>query len=129
MEVVDVERVTSGIPSLDWALGGGFPLGRVMEFFGPNASGKTTLAITAMIQFQKAFPEKRVAFIDMEHALDPDYAKGLGLNMDEIIFSQPNSAEEALTIFHALAESGEVSLIVLDSVAKLAPKKEVEGNI
>lgn len=82
-----------------------------------------------MIQFQKAFPDKRVAFVDTEHALDPKYATALGLNMDELVFSQPDTAEQALTIIDALAESGEISLIVLDSVAKLSPKKEVEGSI
>lgn len=82
-----------------------------------------------MIEFQKAFPDKRVAFVDTEHALDPKYARSLGLNMDEIILSQPDNAEQALTVMDALAESGEISLLILDSVAKLSPKKEVEGNI
>lgn len=126
---VDVQRVSTGLPSLDYILGGGVPLGRVIEIFGPNASGKTTLAIQMMIKFQEAFPEKRVAFIDTEHALDPKYATSLGLNMSEIVFSQPDTAEQALSIYDALAGSGDISLIVLDSVAKLSPKKEVEGNI
>lgn len=129
MEKVDVKRVSTGIPSLDYALGGGYPLWRIIEVYWPNASGKTTLTISSMIQYQQAFPDKRVAFIDTEHALDPKYAKGLWLNMDEVLFAQPDSAEQALSIIAALAESGEVSLIVLDSVAKLSPKKEVEWNI
>lgn len=129
MEVVDVKRVSSWLPSLDYILWGGVPLGRVIEIYWPNASGKTSLTIQIMIQFQKQFPEKRVAFIDTEHALDPAYATALGLNMNEIVFSQPDTAEQALEIMDALAGSGEVSLIILDSVAKLSPKKEVEWSI
>ena len=129
MEKVDVKRISSGVPSLDYILGGWIPVGRIIEIYGPNASGKTTLTIQAMIQFQRSFPDKRVAFIDTEHALDPNYATALWLNMNEIVFSQPDTAEQALSIIDALAESWEISLIVLDSVAKLAPKKEVEWNI
>lgn len=126
---VEVQRISSGLPSLDFILGGWIPLGRIMEIYWPSSSGKTTLAVKMLAEFQKAFPNKKVAFIDVEHALDPNYARAVWLDVDNIVFSQPNSAEEALDVMEALTSTWEVSCIVLDSVAKLVPRKEVEGDM
>lgn len=129
LDRVQVQRISTGIPSLDLALGGGIPEGRIIEIYWPNSSGKTSLAIKFLAEVQKKYPEKRVAFIDVEHALDPEYAGVLGLKMDELILCQPNSAEEALGIMEMLCASGEVKAVILDSVAKLTPRKELDGDI
>jgi recombination protein RecA len=120
-----VETVTSGSISIDLALGGGIPKGRIIEIYGPESSGKTTLCLHAVAEFQKA--GGTVAFIDAEHALDPAYAKKVGVNVDDLLLSQPDSGEQALEITEALVRSGGVELIVVDSVAALTPRAEIDG--
>jgi recombination protein RecA len=120
--------IPSGSLLLDSALGiGGYPRGRVVEIYGPESSGKTTLALMAIAQTQKA--GGRAAFIDAEHAVDPVYSEALGVNIDDLILSQPDYGEQALEIVEKLAESGAFDLIVVDSVAALVPKAELEGNM
>jgi len=125
---VDVDVIPTGSISIDSALGvGGIPRGRIVEIYGPEATGKTTLALHVVAEAQK---KKGVAaFIDAEHALDPDYAKRIGVNTDELLISQPDSGEQALQILETLARSGEVDVIVVDSVAALTPKAEIAGEI
>lgn len=129
MTPINVKRISSGLPSLDYVLGGGIPEGRIISIYGPNSSGKTTLAIKFLAEVQKAYPKQKVAFIDVEHALDPEYAVTLGLNMDEVYFCQPDSAEAALEIMVKIAESGEFKAVILDSVAQLTPMKELSGEM
>ncbi|MDD4531945.1 MAG: recombinase RecA [Bacilli bacterium] len=120
--------IPSGSLLLDNALGiGGYPRGRVVEIYGPESSGKTTLALMAIAETQKA--GGRAAFIDAEHAVDPVYSEALGVNIDDLILSQPDYGEQALEIVEKLAESGAFDLIVVDSVAALVPKSELEGNM
>jgi recombination protein RecA len=123
-----VEVSSSGCLSLDIALGiGGFPKGRIIEIYGPESSGKTTVALHAIAEVQKNGGQ--AAFIDAEHALDPVYAKNLGVNIDELLLSQPDTGEQALEIAEALVRSGAVDIIVVDSVAALVPKAEIEGEM
>jgi recombination protein RecA len=122
-----VETISSGAISIDLALGGGYPKGRIIEIYGPESSGKTTICLHAAAEFQKA--GGTVAFIDAEHALDPEYARKLGVNVDELLLSQPDSGEQALDITEALVRSGGVDLIVIDSVAALTPRAEIEGEM
>ncbi len=129
MKKIDVNRISTGLLSLDLALWGWLPEWRSIEIYWPNSSGKTTLSIKFLAEVQKKYPEKKVAFIDVEHAIDLEYAKKLGLNLESLLISQPNSAEQALGIMEALAGSWEVKAIVLDSVAKLTPRKELEWDI
>lgn len=126
----DTECVTSGSISLDIALGGGYAVGRIVEIFGEESSGKTTLAIHAAVNFQKRFPEKAVLYIDLENAFDVFYGEALGLSYkkSQWLFSQPRSGEEAFDIIDDMVKSGMVSLIVVDSVAALIPKAELEGE-
>ena len=125
---VDVDVIPSGSLLLDEALGvGGYPKGRIIEIYGPESSGKTTLALHAIAECQKQ--GGRAAFIDAEHAIDPVYAKNLGVNIDELILSQPNNGEEALEIAEMLTNSGAISLIIVDSVAALVPQQEIEGEM
>lgn len=127
-KAMDVEAISTGCISLDQILGvGGFPRGRVIEVFGPESSGKTTIALHLCAQAQK--DGGVAAFIDAEHALDPDYAKRIGVNISDLLISQPDSGEQALQIVERLAESGEVDVIVVDSVAALTPKAEIAGEI
>ena len=120
--------ISTGSLSLDIALGiGGVPRGRVIEIFGPEASGKTTLALHIIAEAQKN--NGIAAFIDAEHALDPNYAKNIGINIDELIISQPDTGEQALEIAESLVRSNAVDVIVIDSVAALVPKAEIEGNM
>ena len=127
-EAVDVDVIPSGSLLLDEALGvGGYPKGRIIEIFGPESSGKTTLALHAIAECQKK--GGRAAFIDAEHAIDPVYAKSLGVNVDELILSQPDSGEQALEIVQMLADSGAISLIIVDSVAALVPQAELDGEM
>jgi len=120
--------ISTGSLSLDIALGiGGVPRGRVIEIFGPEASGKTTLALHIIAEAQKN--DGIAAFIDAEHALDPNYAKNIGVNTDELIISQPDTGEQALEIAESLVRSNAVDVIVIDSVAALVPKAEIEGNM
>lgn len=124
---MSVERLVTSSPKLNNVLGGGVPRGRIIEIYGPESSGKTTLASYIAGQFQAN--GETVAFIDAEHALDPDYAKTLGFDVKESIFSQPDSGEEALNITKDLADSRLISCIVVDSVAALTPQKELDGEI
>ncbi|QYO69706.1 recombinase RecA [Vibrio cholerae] len=125
---MDVETISTGSLSLDIALGaGGLPMGRIVEIFGPESSGKTTLTLELIAAAQRE--GKTCAFIDAEHALDPVYAKKLGVNIDELLVSQPDTGEQALEICDALARSGAVDVIVVDSVAALTPKAEIEGEM
>ena len=127
-EVVRTPVFSSGSINLDIALGiGGLPRGRVIEIYGPESSGKTTLALHGIAEVQKA--GGTCAFIDAEHALDPSYAAKLGVNLEELLISQPDSGEEALTICETLARSGAVDVIVIDSVAALVPRAELEGDM
>lgn len=123
-----VEVVPSGALALDIALGiGGLPKGRIIEVYGPESSGKTTVALHAIAEVQKLGGQ--AAFIDAEHALDPKYASALGVNIDELLLSQPDTGEQALEIAEALVRSGAVDIIVVDSVAALVPKAEIEGDM
>lgn len=125
---VDVDVIPTGNLLIDRALGvGGFPRGRIVEVFGPESSGKTTLTLTAIAQAQAR--GGLAAFIDVEHALDPQYAKKLGVNLDDLLVSQPNSGEEALQICETLVRSNAIDIIVLDSVAALVTKQELAGEI
>ena len=125
---MEVEVVSSGSLSLDIALGvGGYPKGRIIEIYGPESSGKTTFALHAIAEAQKA--GGRAAFIDAEHALDPSYAKALGVNIDELLLAQPDTGEQALEICDALVKSEAVSIIVIDSVAALVPQAEIDGEM
>ena len=125
---VDVDVIPSGSILLDEALGvGGYPKGRIIEIYGPESSGKTTLALHAIAECQKQ--GGRAAFIDAEHAIDPIYAKNLGVNIDELILSQPDSGEQALEIAEMLASSGAINLIIVDSVAALVPQAELDGEM
>ncbi|HUY69880.1 MAG TPA: recombinase RecA [Candidatus Tyrphobacter sp.] len=125
---VNVDVIPTGSFSLDIALGvGGLPKGRIVEIYGPESSGKTTLALNVVAQSQKK--GGKAAFIDAEHALDPEYAKRIGVRINELIISQPDSGEEALNILESLVRSGIISVIVVDSVAALTPKAEIEGEM
>lgn len=125
---VDVDVIPTGNLLIDRALGvGGFPRGRIIEVYGPESSGKTTLTLTAIAQAQKR--GGLAAFIDVEHALDPQYARKLGVNLDDLLVSQPSSGEEALQICEALVRSNAIDVIVLDSVAALVTKQELDGEI
>ncbi len=123
-----VSAVSTGSLNLDLALGvGGLPRGRIIEIYGPESSGKTTLALHAIAEVQKAGGE--AAFIDAEHALDPVYAKALGVNIDSMLVSQPDSGEQGLEICEALVRSGAIDIVVIDSVAALVPQQEIEGDM
>ena len=125
---VDVDVIPSGSLTLDKALGiGGYPKGRIIEIYGPESSGKTTLTLHAIAQAQKQ--GGKAAFIDAEHAIDPVYAKNLGVDIDELILSQPDSGEQALEIAEMLVRSGVIDLIVIDSVAALVPQVEIDGEM
>ncbi len=124
----EIDTISSGSLSLDIALGiGGYPKGRIIEIYGPESSGKTTFALHAIAEAQKL--GGRVAFIDAEHALDPTYAAKIGVNINELLLSQPDNGEQALEICEALVRSGAISVIVIDSVAALVPQAEIEGEM
>ncbi len=125
---VDVDAISSGSIGLDEALGiGGYPRGRIIEIFGPESSGKTTLSLHAVAEAQKL--GGICAFIDAEHAMDPQYAQNLGVKLDELLISQPDTGEQALEIVESLVRSGKIDVIVIDSVAALTPKDEIEGEM
>ena len=125
---MNVEAISTGSLSVDLATGiGGLPKGRIVEIYGPESSGKTTLALHCIAEAQKAGGE--AAFIDAEHALDPVYAKGIGVDIDSLLVSQPDNGEDALSITEALARSGALDIIVVDSVAALVPRAEIEGEM
>ncbi len=124
---IDVELFSSGSLALDLALGGGYPKGRIIEIYGPESSGKTTLALHAIAEIQKQGGQ--AAFIDAEHALDPAYARKIGVNTADLLISQPDNGEQALEICETLVRSGAVDLIVVDSVAALVPQAEIDGDM
>ncbi|MBQ2639104.1 recombinase RecA [Candidatus Saccharibacteria bacterium] len=124
---IDVELIKTGSLSLDLALGGGYPKGRIIEIYGPESSGKTTLALHAISEIQKTGGQ--AAFIDAEHALDPAYAKRIGVDTENLLISQPDNGEQALEICETLVRSGAVDLIVVDSVAALVPQAEIDGDM
>jgi recombination protein RecA len=125
---VDVDAISSGSIAIDAALGvGGYPKGRIVEIYGPESSGKTTLALHAIAEVQKR--GGRAAFIDAENAIDPRYAKALGVNIEELVLSQPDSGEQALEITEMLIKSGAIDLVVIDSVAALVPQAELDGEM
>mgnify|MGYP000734954405 CR=1 FL=1 len=127
-EHIEIDTTSSGSLALDIALGvGGFPVGRIIEIFGPESSGKTTIALQAIAEVQKK--GGRAAFIDAEHALDPVYARNLGVNINDLLLSQPDTGEQALEICDALVKSEAVDLIVIDSVAALVPQAEIDGEM
>ena len=128
MNAMNIEAISTGSLALDLALGiGGVPRGRIVEIYGPESSGKTTLALHILAQAQKQGGE--VAFVDAEHALDPGYARALGVNIDDMLVSQPDTGEQALEITEALVRSGAVDVVVVDSVAALVPRAEIEGEM
>ena len=127
-EHIEVDVVSSGSIAIDVALGvGGYPKGRIIEIYGPESSGKTTVALQAIAEVQKA--GGRAAFIDAEHALDPVYAKNLGVDINNLLLSQPDTGEQALEICDALVKSEAVNIIVIDSVAALVPQAEIDGEM
>ncbi len=126
-KTIDVELVSSGALSLDLALGGGYPRGRILEIFGPESSGKTTLALHAIAEIQRN--GGTAAFIDAEHALDPAYARRLGVDTDNLLVSQPDNGEQALDIAETLVRSNAVDIVVVDSVAALVPQAEIDGDM
>src|SRR6266480_3178862 len=128
MQAMDIDTVSTGSLGLDIALGiGGLPRGRVVEIYGPESSGKTTLTLQVIAEMQKL--QGTCAFIDAEHALDIQYAQKLGVNLQDLLISQPDTGEQALEIVDALVRSGAVDVIVIDSVAALVPKAEIEGEM
>ena len=125
---VDIDAISTGSIGVDWALGiGGFPRGRIVEIYGPESSGKTTLTLHTIAEAQKGGGV--CAFVDAEHAMDPEYAKKLGVKIDELLISQPDTGEQALEIVESLVRSNSIDLIVIDSVAALTPKDEIEGEM
>lgn len=126
-KTVDVELINSGALSLDLALGGGYPKGRIVEVYGPESSGKTTLTLHAIAEIQKK--GGTAAFVDAEHALDPAYARRLGVDTDNLLVAQPDNGEQALEIVETLVRSNAVDLVVVDSVAALVPQAEIEGEM
>lgn len=124
---VNIETIPSGSLSLDLALGGGIPKGRVIEIYGPESSGKTTVCLHAVAEVQKA--GGTAAYIDAEHALDPSYAKKLGVDIDKLLISQPDSGEQGLEVVETLVRSNAVDIVVVDSVAALTPQAEIEGDM
>jgi recombination protein RecA len=124
---VDIETIPTGSISLDLALGGGIPKGRIIEIYGPEASGKTTVSLHVVAEVQKA--GGTAAYVDAEHALDPVYAKKIGVNTDNLLLSQPDSGEQALEVVETLVRSNAVDIIVVDSVAALVPQAEIEGDM
>ena len=124
---IDIETISTGSLSLDLALGGGIPKGRIIEIYGPESSGKTTVCLHAVAEVQKS--GGTAAYVDAEHALDPAYAKRLGVNIDNLLISQPDSGEQALEVVETLVRSNAVDIIVVDSVAALVPQAEIEGDM
>ncbi len=124
---IDIETMSTGSLGLDLALGGGIPKGRIIEIYGPESSGKTTLALHSVAQVQKK--GGLAAFVDAEHALDPEYAAKIGVNLDDLLISQPDTGEQALEITETLVRSNAVDVVVVDSVAALVPRMEIEGDM
>lgn len=126
MESIEIETFSTGSLMIDNAVGGGFPVGKIIEIYGPESSGKTTIAIHAMAEIQKG--GGTAAMIDAEHAFDPIYAENVGVNIDDLIICQPDNGEQALEVTEALIKSGDVNLVVIDSVSALVPMKQLEGD-
>lgn len=124
---IHIDTISTGSLSLDMALGGGFPVGRIIEVYGPESSGKTTLALHAVREVQKK--GGIAAYVDAEHALDPEYAGNIGVNLDDLLISQPDTGEQALEITETLVRSNAVDIVVVDSVAALVPRAEIEGDM
>ncbi len=125
--IQEVEKISTGVISLDLALGGGVPRGRIIEIYGPESGGKTTLALSLIAEIQKN--GGIAGFIDAEHALDPVYAGNIGVNVDELYVSQPDNGEQALEICDSFVRSGAIDIVVVDSVAALVPKAELDGDM
>lgn len=128
-EKVPYERIPTGSLGLDIITGGGYPEGRFVEFYAPESSGKSTCAIHGMVEAQKKYPNKKVAIIDAEHAMDMEYAKALGLDAESVVFVQPDSGEVGLSIAEDLIGSGEISFVLIDSIAALTPQAEIDGEM
>lgn len=128
-EVLDVERVSSGSLNLDLALGGGLPLGRIVEIYGPESSGKTTIALLHAAEMQKAYPDKYILFVDLEHSLNPKLAIKYGIDDKRLIITQPDTGEQALDVVESFIRSGLISLAIIDSVTALTPAAEAEGTM
>jgi recombination protein RecA len=128
-QVLEVPKISSGSLALDIALGGGYGEGRIVELYGPESAGKTLLAVTGAIQAQKKYPEKYVVIIDAEHAIDTEFCKKLGLNTDKVIINQPDSGEMGFAVLEKLIESKQVSYAIVDSVAAMTPKAELEADM
>jgi recombination protein RecA len=126
---LDIERVSSGSLNLDMALGGGLPVGRTIEFFGPESGGKTTCALLTIAEFQKKYPDKYAAFLDIEHAFNPEMAKKYGIDTKRLFISQPDTAEAALDLAEYYARTGIVCIIVIDSVSALVPQAEADESM
>lgn len=127
--ILEIDRLRTGSLSLDIATGGGWGIGKIIEVYGPESSGKTTLCIGSAVEAQKAFPDKKIVIIDAEHALDRKYCKNLGLNMKNVLISQPSNGEEGLEILETFISTGRVSLAIIDSIAALVPKAEIDGEM
>ncbi len=123
-----LERWSFGCPALDVATGGGIPRGRIIEVYGPESGGKTTICYHAIAEFQKQYPDDEVGFVDTEYTFDGDYASAIGVNVENLLICQPESGDQALNVLRAMIQNG-VGLIVVDSIAALVPKEELEGNI
>ena len=124
-KVTPIPRVSSGSRVIDKIIGGGYPLGRIIEVFGPASSGKTTVCYHAIAEFQKAFPDKWCGFVDSEYSYDPEYSANVGVNVAELVVAQPDSGTDAFAMVQAMIENG-ASLVVVDSVAAMVPREEVE---
>lgn len=127
--VLKVDRISSGSLNIDKITGGGYPMGRIIEIFGPESSGKTTLALHAIVEAQKKYPNKLCVFVDAEHALDPAYAENVGVDLSRLVLTQPDSGEQGLEIAEALIRSGDVSVVVVDSVDALTPEATLRGEM
>ena len=125
--IAEIEKISTGTISLDMILGGGVPKGRIIEVYGPESSGKTTLALSIIAEIQKS--GGIAGFIDAEHAIDPIYAKNIGVDIDNLYVSQPDNGEQALEITESMIRSGAIDVVVVDSVAALVPKAEIEGDM
>lgn len=128
-KILEVPKISSGSLALDVALGGGYGEGRIIELYGPESAGKTLLAVTGAIQAQKKYPDKYVLIIDAEHAIDTEFCKKLGLNTDKTIISQPDCGEQGFSVLEGLIETGKISYAIVDSVAAMTPKAEIDADM
>ena len=128
-EIPNVERIPTGSIGLDYVTGGGYPVGRFIEIYSPESGGKTTVCIHAMVEAQKKYKDKRVLFVDFEHSFDRYYAQALGLDLDNLVFVQPNSGENGFNMIETIVKSGQISLVIVDSIAAATPQSEIEGDV